>query len=274
MGDNTSLEVAEWTPAQIRVWEKLGLIVQELQKTISNTDRRQPTAYIDPEVVLSSPLYMSEEEFSAVPDSAIVTIDYSEGFPTIAGLPFWERLDGEPIPMYQLFKHFRNQKVTRGVRGIAKVAADMNVSERAVAAIAKAYHWYPRAASYDTYQSVEREALRALHIHDMENKHRVAAKNMFDKCVKFFEGNHASMSPKVALAWFETAIKLERMSVGLSPDKPAADNGSSQNTFVFTGGGSTPSFNDTQLQQIAEILEKAGALDVQSQDVEGDTGVS
>ena len=197
-----------------------------------------------------------------------VDLDFGEGFPTANGLPFWERLDGELLPYYTLFKIYRDVLPLYGRRSIHEVARRQQVSVRTVRAISRLYHWPQRAAAFDAYRALEIELMRTKAIQDMQSKHSTAANKLFNVAVDYLESAAKDLDPKAAISLAELAVRLERLSYGMSPDKPTSHDESgpriqvNQLGIVHTAGAelAQKQFGSTE-ERVAEIfgiLARAG----------------
>lgn len=259
------------------VVKALARYVSNLQNTLPKNDKGESLAYVDPQVVASTGLLSSEEEIQSlqnIPREAVVSISYHEGYATVAGLPFWERLDGELIELYNMFKLYRDMKYTTGTRNLQSVAEQFGMPLPYIYSVSRMYHWVDRVKAYDKFKELEREARRQQEVINMESRHTTTARELFNICVEFIKNNKAQLTPKSARDWFETAVRLERLSLGLEPGKPYDKNtppGPSTiiQNYQIGQGASVGSINGdedkhkvSQFQEIIDILVKAGALDV------------
>ena len=241
--ENNTLQV---TDKKLKLLKDLGEFVSNLQKNISTTPNNLPTAYIDPQVILEEMVANADEKDNMIFSNetiAIATtqIDFLDGLPVINGLPFWERLDCEPLEYYRLFKTYRDMKLTDPTRSFEKLNKDTNTETSYLYALSKIYHWSQRVKAFDLYQLTLIEKARTRQVEVMEGKHKKAAERIFEICTTYLEvmeetGLLAAVSPKEMQGWAELAIKLERLSLGLSPDKPITneDTEKIKNVINFT----------------------------------------
>lgn len=301
---SSAAELLDWSPALVKTMATLGDRIVAMQETMPKHSSGMPLAYIDPQVITAMPVpgegpqapakrvqnYMDEElraqekqerEQKALlaaqgnltvetpPDEAIVPISYLEGFPTVLGLPIWERLDGEPIPYYELFKSYRQLKETEGRRSLQEVARRANLEVRTIHTLSRVFHWTLRTTSYDANRARELEVTKQRLEKDLEGRHSRTAKDIFQICESYLKDNREQLTPKTALEWMELAVKLERLSIGLHPDKPSIRpedaNNSEQGTLLAvqsavervesaSGGG------EHRFREILTILARSGAL--------------
>lgn len=222
---NTSLVLEN---KELEILNKLGTEVISLQKTLPTNSKGLPTAYIDAQTVL-------EQNIKAGNPSNIhstsIELDYLEGYPVVNGLPFWEKLDGEPIDYYKVFKYYRDSKETKGVRSFKDTSEHEEVNLKVVTALAKVYLWKVRVKSFDFYKEQIRETIKHNEIRQMEDRHTKTAENLFqlasDRIENILkskeEGIKILTSVKDLVTVTDLAIKLERISRGLPSDKPMSE---------------------------------------------------
>lgn len=238
MSDNKTLkrqtqsdltEIAPKTDQKLKMLNILGEKIKSLQQQITPIEN-QTKAYIDPQVVIefiANDTNNSTELDSSEVSMATVDLDYVEGFPVVGGLPFWERLDCEPLDYYNLYKIYRNQKLTDNVRSFEKLI-DQSQTELSIGyihAISKIYHWQLRIKYYDAYQAYVKTQEKDKDIQHLEGKHKKAADKIFTICTDYLDninatGQIGTLKPNELLGWLELAVKLDRISSGLPPDKP------------------------------------------------------
>jgi len=257
---------------------KLGKRVATLQEDIPCRDGGIPLGYVDS-------VELAKLSASDDPSLTIVPISFLEGFPTVNGVPIWERLDSEPLDMYELFRCYLHLPATDGRRTFAAVASRAGIDVRAVNTVALLWHWTVRVAAYDQYKEMEHQYIRQYEIRQMENKHSKAADKIFKTCMEFLEKHHAELTPRIALDWLKLSVELKRLSLGLPKDKPDG--------YSEPGGGGhvininqtiTPSGSEItnkeqdkdRIFQILSVLQQAGVfkdkvLDVESEVVDVDT---
>jgi len=277
--------------------KKLGTFVQYFQIALPLNRNNLPLQLIDPTVIAQN--LMACENTDDVPDDAVLDatrqVEYSEGFPTIDGVPIWERLDGETIPYYNIFKEYREMRhvSATGSRSIMQLSNSTSISGRFLGYIAKVYHWQVRVLAYDQYRQGEKMRANELKIEALENRHMKVADTLMTDAMTYLEKHPDQLSPKVALQMLQLGMKAGRLSLGLNPDKPGSDPGSNNGA----GAGSKVNINVNQtnngnnasgssdyevidatgqnqrnagprkevdvsyLQSVVHILEKSGAFD-------------
>ena len=293
-------ELTEWDNVKSGQQSKLGELVQYFQTSITVNMQNIPLAYIDPTVI--APHLLDVETPDDLSDDIIreatQAIEFDEGFPTVGGIPIWERLDGEPIPYYKLFKEYREIKYTQdGRRSISKVSERSLMPGRHLNALARVYHWQTRVRAYDMYKEYERQAARLKAMEQLDSKHAKVSNQLLDQAVDYLLSHAEQLSPKTAIQLAELAMKTGRLALGLNPDKPGSGsgaNGYNSNTNItiaantgqgtmlvnndngngnatgdgnrsgglgFTNGAGQA--KDTQhLRDILQVLNHSGALDM------------
>lgn len=256
---------------------KLGDKVQQVQSTIPTNDQGLPVAYIDAATLVG--LSNTDD-----PLEAAVPLSYLEGYPALNGLPFWERLESEPLDEYELFKVYRDLPFDPtnpdGIRSITRVASRAAASKVSFSspsflyALAKIYHWYSRARAFDIYHRLVLETRRQREIEIMENTHAKAAQKLFDIALDYFQRHTEELSGKTAVEVLKFASQLHRLSLGLFPDKPGTGTGTgnqdlpSQTIQTVINMSSdqldsvavTQRSTESRLLQIVQILKQSGAL--------------
>ncbi|MHA1302900.1 MAG: hypothetical protein ACTSPI_04250 [Candidatus Heimdallarchaeaceae archaeon] len=226
-----------------------------------------PTGYIKPDAI-------SMPDGDIPPLNQITQkIDYIDSFPIVDGLPIWERLDCEPLDHYELFKAYRLQDK----RSLSRIAKENNLPTAFVHSLSKIYHWQLRVEAYDRYQEVQFEKERNKAIVAMEGRHKKAAEELFDivlKEIKKWKEHNllTTASLKELKDLLETAIKFERLSLGISPDKPITEkdvtpikkviniNTKNQTNQTLNVGPRLEKAEVSRLQEVVDVLTMNNAL--------------
>ena len=212
----------EWSEITIAATVHLADRMRRLSRYIEVNSLGLPEGYWDPQAVAA----LDEEELDEqrpYQSLAWVTLDYSEGFPTVNGVPFWERLHGEPLHCYRVFKHYRDSLEVRGVRSLADTARATGTPIAVAQALVHLYYWYPRVRAYDLYREMERESVRRHHIIKMHNEHWDMAEELIERIRKYLSERFEEFPPGVVLELLKQVVALQRASVGLPPS--GADKG-------------------------------------------------
>lgn len=275
-----------WDSGKFDFQRKLGNFVQYFQVNLPTNSYGVPLKLINPMPLAEHLLDCdtTDDMPESAVDHAITNIDFDEGIPTIDGLPMWERLDGELMDYYKLFKEYREMLYVRGSRALAKLGDQHKIEGRYLAALSKMYHWQLRCRAFDTYKRMEREAMRQREIEKLEHKHAEASALLLERGLQYLEDHPEQLNPKVAIQMVQVAMKAGRLAVGLNPDKPGIGSESSgtnisihqstggsademSTSVEVKGGGQEPQTDTSYLQSIVHILDKSGALDKAKQKV-------
>lgn len=263
-----------WDAGKVEVQKKLSEFVQYFQINLPRNTQGIPLQLIDPTVILQATVG-AETTDDVDEDSlraAITNIDFSEGYPTIGGLPIWERLDGEIIDYYKLFKEYREMKLLYGSRSIARLAENHNISGAYLNYLSRIYHWQLRCCGYDQFKKAEKEMQRQMQIEQLENIHAEAANQLLTDAMSYFKKHPEQLNPKIALQMVQTSVKVSRLALGLGGDRvtgsPTHIN-IQQSTHtdaesvmqVNSVNTASPNKEDlTHLQSILHVLDSSGAF--------------
>lgn len=287
-------ELLIWDPSKASLQVKLGELVQYFQVGIPTNADGVPKVYIDPTQIMphlldvDSPDDLSDEivEMSKVP------IDFEDGFPTVEGIPFWERLEGEPVPYYKLFKEYRDMKYVGEqnksgalTRSVAKLSESSQIAGKHLNALSRIYHWQTRVKAFDKYKELERQLAKEREITMLESKHAKISNELLEQAVDYLVKHPEQLSPKTAIELVNLSMRAGRLAVGLNPDKPGSTSGNSgggthvsivnQNANTGEGGSSIQgsfdlsevekktqenSENPSHLQSILHVLNQSGAF--------------
>lgn len=254
----------EWTPAALASSLELAKRVQNLQADVptlpSDSNVAWPTAYIDPALVAKGEVL-----------SAPVPLSYLEGYPTVDGIPFWERLENEPIEYFKLFKAYRDMKDKQTMRSVPELAKQVGRHANVIMRLGALYHWQLRTKAYDYFRNMEIQMYRIREIERVQNDHAATAKSLRGLAMSYLNDNAELMTPKNAIDLMKLAVELERLSVGMSPNKPdtevAAQRGptinitnNTLNTPVDAGPAKSNAGNSDRVAQILTVLQKSGAM--------------
>lgn len=282
---STELALVNWSQGQFDVQRKLGNFVQYFQVNLPTNSYGVPLKLINPVYIAEHILNCetTDDMDDDIVEAAELSIDFEDGMPIVEGVPLWERLDGEPIDYYKLFKSYRDELYVSGARAVAKVAQTFGVLGRNVSALAKVFHWQLRCRAYDLFRKLEADRKRQYAIELLETKHSKAADKMMEQALEYMESHPEQMNHKHAIAMMQLAMKAGRLALGLNPEKPGSTDGSPNININQTTGSSgqmsatvevqtndQPKAEDLgYLQSILHILDKSNAFS-KTNIVEGD----
>lgn len=269
---STELSIATWNQGQFDFQRKLGTFVQYFQVNLPTNSHGIPSKLINPLYIAEHLLdcETTDDMDDDIVQAAELSVDFEDGIPIIDGVPIWERLDGEPIDYYKLFKEYREQLYILGARAVAKIAATWNILGRNLSALAKVYHWQLRCRAYDLCKRVEEDRIRQFAIAALETKHSKAADTMMEQALLYMEHHPEQMNHKHAVAMMQLAMKAGRLALGLNPEKPGTTDGTPNINISQTANGSLVESSVevkmdkapdiSYLQSIIHILDKSNAF--------------
>jgi len=261
--------------------QNLGIRVKQLQNDLPKTNFNLPLSYIDPQVILEYIAANPEQELTQSEiNSSKVDIDYIEGFPTVGGLPFWERLDCEPLDYYKLYKLYREQIDTVSPRSFEKLIFQTNsvLNARYLSALANIYHWHIRNSAYDMFSAYLLEKERDKQIKIMEGNHIKTAEKIRNLCEKYLDlltdkpDFMANFKPNMFNGLLELSFKMDRLSLGLPATSPEDEKEKDKETKTSNITINQSNTQNTQeinisesdktkyLQEIVDVLKQAKAL--------------
>lgn len=271
-----------WDQGKYEFQRKLGNFVQYFQVNLPTNGFGVPMQLVNPLLLAQNVNLMECETTDDVPDSvlqrAILRVDFDDGLPIIDGVPIWERLDGEHVDYYKLFKEYREMLYVSGSRALTKLANMFNIAGKYLNVLSKVYHWQLRVRAYDVYKKMEYERKRSFERQLLESKHAKVADTLLTQALTYLEHHPEQLNPKIAVQMLQLAIKVGRLSVGLNAEKPGTEDTSINtnininqvpNANAETGVTVDGNPSNTQqkvadvstLQSILHILDKSGALD-------------
>lgn len=257
-------------------YRKLGNLVQYFQVNLPSNAHGIPLQLIDPSVLAEklADYETSDDVPTDVVNTATWEIILEEGMPLVEGVPIWERLDGESVAYYNLFKAYREALYLEGARAIAKLAASTGIQMRNLTMLSRTYHWALRCKAYDFHKKIQAQRMKEIEIQKLESKHAKTADKLLEMSMSYLEEHEQQLSPKIAVQLLQVAAKMGRLAVGLQADKPGTDGGGSTSINIqqvagsgnevaqttTPGGGADTAEDISHLQSILHILDKSGAF--------------
>lgn len=159
-------------------------------------------------------------------DAAYILLDYSEGFPTFSGVPFWIQMSYEPPDAYLNFEAYLRQPAEQGgIRQLYTLKTLTDSSMELLREQAALYYWHFRAKAYDTFNIIFRRKERERLALEVENEQLLVANRLMDICSMYLDANSTelveTLSPKNFVELLKTASALQRISVGLPANGPS-----------------------------------------------------
>lgn len=278
---------------------KLASFIQALQRTMPQNDGKL--------IMFLNPLLLAEfvpfcETPQDMPEDNILTstkrIEMLDSLAVVDGVPVWERMEGERIDFYNLFKLYRDMKYTVTddgdyfllTRSMARLATAARIQPQMIYVIAKIYNWSLRTAYYDSYMEMMAYKRRSAKIQLMESDHYKIGRTLMTKAYDYLRTHIEKLTPKDALQMLQLGIQYSRLSVGLQTDKPGSsatapssptlaifnqttNNSAEQMLNINAGGNGQPFSSDVERQlhddlkdeenllSILHVLQKSGAMD-------------
>lgn len=281
---SSSLKGYSWSEDTLQTHKEFGDVVYALQYQqikIPAGNYQLPKTYIDPNLLRCKYIdYLGKEVITAdtfTEDdlmTCIVPLDYSEGFPTVDGLPFWERLDGETIDDYKLFKTYREMKynTVQEKRSLVKTSEVTGVPVKVLKVIQRTQHWLDRVTAYDIYKDNELEMEKQIQRRKLQEGHVSKATELLEMAFTQLMNHPEALDSKEAINLFEKCVHISRVSVGLYKDKPGetvpqkkmSDNAENNkpviNMWNYNGPGhqelseTTATVNDAPVSAIDEAM--------------------
>lgn len=208
-----------WDESYSRMMAQLKSYVTRIQSTQPIDPMGRVTALVNPQAILATGFTSSAEALiDSPPDGALLPVSYLEGLPTVEGLPIWEKLEGEKLEYYDVFKRYRNMRDAKTQRAVFKLALETGLEVRQLEMLRQIYHWNIRVQAYDEYLAKERAVNLELRRLEIEGKHAKTAEKLYKMSADYLGEHPELLTPKLAMQMLEMAIRLERISSGMSPD--------------------------------------------------------
>jgi hypothetical protein len=265
------------------LFRRLATFVPALQETYgrklttftdSNSGSEMPCEYggyygiLDPLMLASYVPYA--EALEDLRDSQIEECFHGfsliDGYPTIQGKPLWERQEWERVDYYNLFKLYRDMRyafyndvdalyVSRSLSVLAKA---VQLAPSTVNYLAQVYNWGLRATMYDTWMATMQQRRQAIKRNLMLDRHTKIAQALTAKAFEALRKQADKMSPREAIQLLELGLKYERISAGMSGDKPEAVGGqaTSNGPLLSIVNQTNNSSGPMQINQAAPVAQR------------------
>lgn len=210
--------------------KRLASVVAQLQASFESSG--QIRAIVDPALIAQELPYTEDlADFTDdMKERSMLNVEYMDSTPTIQGTPVWDRLPGERVDFYNVFKLYRDSRyflldtgeyavVNRTLAGLSR---QLSIPGAILSYISKLYSWKTRCSLYDQYMETEMQKRRAQNEMLLRNDHLAVAQKLCKRAWDYLDKNFTKLGPKEALQALELGIKYSRISVGLLPDKPGA----------------------------------------------------
>lgn len=182
--------------------------------------------------------YYTPEERSQILESAVVILDYSQGYPTFFdGEPFWSRMQHETPDAYRAFLAYLDlprdktykvthsdgssnmQKVSSPVRQLHILKDIVSIDTATLLTYCHIYYWPQRTRAFDLFQVASHSKLKEQRLTKIEDEHFHKATRYIELADHFLEGVFADpgehgLKPKEAMDLLIKMIQVQRVSVG------------------------------------------------------------
>lgn len=279
MANTSSVPALQWDDGKYEVQKKLGNFVQFFQISLPVNKYGMPLQIINP-IPLMDELLEAEttDDISDYTLSlSVMDVELTDGYPALDGVPIWERLDGERIEYYNLFKQYRDMAALNGgARSTAKIGNSHNLLPKYIGALSKVYHWGLRCKAYDAYEKTLKERKRHFEIEQLNSSHSKIAEKLLQQGMDYIDAHPEQLNPKIAIQMIQSGMKAGRLALGLQADKPDDVGGPktsiniSHTTDFSSGEGSSTvevkqstkdGADSDYLQSILHVLDQSGAFD-------------
>lgn len=211
-------------------FKRLASVIAQLQASFEING--QIIGIVDPALIAQELPYVdSLEDFSDdMKERSMMPVEYMDSTPTIQGVPVWDRLPGERIDFFNIFKLYRDSRyrlIETGEylvinRTLAGLARQLCLPGSVLTYISKLYNWKARCTLFDQFMELEIQKRRTQNEVLLRNDHLQVAQKLCSKAYAYLEKNFAKLNPKEVIQTLELGIKYSRISMGLLPDKPGA----------------------------------------------------
>lgn len=238
-------------------FKKLGKFVQTLQRDFPTQNNRlvqmlNPAWLATHVPFCDTPEDVTEEQVQR----SLWHIEVQGDYALIDGVPVWDRLEGERLDFYTLFKLYRDSRyglIDNGdyvlcSRSMAGLASKLSIAPLLISTISRIYNWSTRCSYYDAFFEREMVRRKQLEIQLMQQDHLRAASSLLRRAMDYFEENAGVMTPKEALSMAELGFKVSRLSLGMMPDKPELGNAPSNQPLLAIYNNSTTNQADQMIQ--------------------------
>lgn len=275
-------------------FKKLGMFVQALQKPFHTGGNNIPSAFINPAVIANVvPFCDSPQDVNAdIISQATMQLQIMDEFITYDGCPIWERIEGERVDFYNVFKVYRDMRygvLTDGdfvlrPRTLAGAARMLFLSPMLLNTLYKIYNWEARCICYDNFMQIQRAKRQAQEVQLLERDHLAVSQKLLKKAETYIDKKIEAFRPADVIDLLEIAFKFGRISLGLAGDKPGNgmngskvsisntinNNSAEQMLNIQAPIGSNESevertFNESMkcednLKSILHVLQQSGAM--------------
>lgn len=271
-----------WDKETLGMMKRLRRYVTQIQGTLPLDNLNRPMMLVNAKKVQDEGLIKDLETLIEEPPKELLfPVSRIEGMPTIYGTPIWEKLEGEPMEYFEVFKKYRELGAitTAGPhsksRSIYSLSKNTNCNIKQLELLRQCYHWGERVRAYDDYMEEQQAIMIERRQREIQGRHSETARQLFNTCTKYMLENTEQLTPKMALEWAELAAKLERISSGMLPDKPGTTENPTQQININNSDHNPNRTNDShgtgvtgnqeedkdRLTQLVNVMNKIGLFE-------------
>lgn len=130
----------------------------------------------------------------------------------------WERMPEETSKQFEAFSIFRDIGPSRSISGVANLWSESGATSR-LREWARKNKWHQRVIDYDEHMDRIMVVSHEEEIKKMVVRHAREAKLFQSKVHDRLENiNPDELKPHELIKWYETAVKIERLSMGISTE--------------------------------------------------------
>ena len=130
----------------------------------------------------------------------------------------WEKLPEETSRQYEAFCIYRDMGIERSILKVAYEWSEGGHTSKLKEWSSK-YHWVERASAYDEYIDEIKRARNEEAIIEMSARHAEYSLQIQEKAIEALNlVNPEELKPNDLIKWYDVAVKIERLSRGLSTE--------------------------------------------------------
>lgn len=250
---------------EMKELRNLRQYVTTIQSQVACSMEGFPLLLVNPNAIQATGMLAAPEVLIDEPTKdQYFVIEYIEQYiPTVEGYPVWEKLECEPVDYYNWFKAYREMQDDKNRRAIYKLSDKLGVKATQLEHVRNIWHWTYRVQCYDLFREAERERTREIARINMEGKHHKAAAKLFELSTNYLKEHEDLLTPGMALKMLDTAVKLERLSLGMNAKEqedatPTARIEVSANATTTVSDDTAE--NKERLTQLLNIMNNIGVL--------------